>query len=184
VGFVSGAFTGGAGAVLAVGLLIVAFGNDLALMMDEAGVEKDVTNAIGIGASIVGTCCTLGASAASLAGVGAQATAVAAEQTARQVAERAVQEAIKVALELTKSAADIAGGTAQCVSAGYGWDAAHRHVDAEVATATASDATDLIDQHVEDTREFMASYQRVVERLTRTVEARDEAMRAASQQRA
>lgn len=172
VGFVTGAFTGGAGVALGVGLLIVAFGSDLQLMMKDANVDKDVTAAVGLGAAIVGTCCTLGAGCASLLGVGASAAATVAQTTAQAVAS------------FVDAGANILAGTANGVSAGYRWDSAHRRIDGEVATEAAHEATDLIDQHVAETREFLASYQRVVQRLQRISDAQNEAMSAAAQTRA
>jgi hypothetical protein len=179
---VAGAFTGGAGVALAVGLLIVAFGQDLQLMMQEAGVDSDVTNAIGIGATVIGTACTFGASAAGgAAAAGAQVAAQTAAQTASQTAVQTVAEIAKRCLDITAS---VVKGCAQTMTAGYEWHGAHREIDAEESSVAIEDALEQIDGSVEDVRAFMESYQRVVASLVRASEARDEASAAAARTRA
>ncbi len=168
VGFVAGAFSGGAGAVLAVGLLVVAFGQDLQAMMKEGGVDSDITNAIGLGATAIGTVCTLGVGIAGAAGLVAQVATT----------------TLTTVSSLAEAGADIVAGTGQAISSGYTWDAAQRRIDGEQATLEVNDALDSIDESVADVRSFMQSYARVVQRLTRAAEARDEAMHAAAGTRA
>jgi hypothetical protein len=172
----AGAFTGGAGVVAAVGLIVVAFGADLGLMLDEAGVDSDVTNAIGIGASIIGTACSLGASSAGTGGALAAQGAAAAAQTASQTAAETAA-AVARALEI---AARVNAATGTIVSGVYQYQADQASADSESAGVEVDFAQTSIEEHVEDAIAFMESYQRVVTRLTRAAEARDEARRIAS----
>ncbi len=173
---VAGAFTGGAGVVAAVGLIVVAFGADLGLMLDKAGVDSDVTNAIGIGASIIGTACTLGANSAGTFGsVAAQGAAVAAETAAQTAAETAV--GLARSLELTTRIYAAAG---RVVSGAYQYEADQASADSKSADVEVDDAQTTADEYVQDAIEFMKSYQRVVARLTRAADAKNEARRVAS----
>lgn len=169
VGTVAGAFTGGAGLVLAAGLIIMAFGNDLAFACKKAGVDADVTNAIGMGATIVGTACTFGAGAA---GAGAS--------TAAQGAALVAQQAAKAA-ELT---ANVYGSLATISQASLEHRAAMLQADGAEAGLAFDQAHERLDGDAEEAVEFMQSFERVISRLRGAAVARDEAMRAATMQRA
>ena len=169
VGAVAGAFTGGAGLVLAAGLIIMAFGNDLAFVCKKAGVDGDVTNAIGMGATIVGTACTFGAGAA---GAGASSAAQGAALVAQQAAKAA---------ELTAS---LYGSMATVAEASLEHRGAMLQADAAESGLEVDAAHDRIDDDVEDVVAFRQSFERVITRLRGAAEARDEAMRAATMQRA
>jgi hypothetical protein len=169
---VAGAFTGGAGVALAVGLIILAFGADLGLALQEAGVDSDVTNAIGIGASVIGTAFTFGGTAAgAVAAAGAQATAVA--------AKTAADVAVNVAKGL-EIAARVAAGAGTITQGAYQYVADDRLADSQAADVEVTGALDNQDELVEDAIAFMESYARVVTRLTTAAEARDEALAIAS----
>jgi hypothetical protein len=162
---VAGAFTGGAGVALAAGLIILAFGADLGLALEEAGVDSDVTNAIGIGASVVGTICTFGGTAgAAVAGTAATAAKTAAD----------------IALDIAEATIRALTGMSTIVGGAYSHDSAMARADSEAADIEAGVALDGADEMVEEAIAFMESYSRVVEHLTRAAEARDEARSHAS----
>jgi len=179
-GCVAGAFTGGAGVVLAAGLIIMAFGADLGLALKECGVDADVTNAIGIGTAAVGTVCTLGAASAGAAGGAAASAGAAAAQSAAQTAAQTAQGVAR-AVEI---GARVYAASGQIISGVYEHEAAYARADSESADVEANAALDLMEEHVDEAIAFMESYERVVTRLRGAAEAQDEAMRAATARRA
>jgi hypothetical protein len=220
--------TGGAAAPVAVGLLLMTFGGDLASVAVKMGLcseslRGELTTALKLTGAIMIAACSLGAGVAAIGSVTLEATsedvvsfaaeafgmsdeargalrvtlalgatvlgavaggAAGAGQGLADGATRAVLATARDAGRLVATGAQVASAATAAGAAVSNHDAAYHRIDSQEA-ATARDASfDLAEGHVDGLRSALRAYGRAMKLARQAQEARGQALRAATQQRA
>ena len=165
---IAGAIMTGGGAVVIAGAALAAAAQPTAQVLQEAGVAPEV--AAGVAAAMV------------IAGTVMSSAGLASADSAATVSETA--EGLAAGGQLVEGYARVNQG----VSNTLGAEAAHREelhtIDGERQQTVADDGNEMIEQHIDQLKTAMQSYQRMLAIVMQVAEARNASMAAASQSRA